>query len=244
MLRSQGIKDIVGLFYSLRDRVSFLNPFEYPSKSIKSRIFFYGTAWRILSSRDCNDTRSCRNTMINAVAIKSPNRQRDCPPVLKFRSRKEISSYWYQHRKFGYISLVTFGSRWTSSIRRRCSRRAGGLNRCELLAIGHRARSNNTRKPVRALCFFLHPPRCRMLAVSFRSRQRFTAIPCKSFTNTRGWGMHFEKICRALHEFKLHVFGQRKWFSRIRLCVLGASNSVTDTLQIFARWTSFFLPVF
>lgn len=148
-----------------------------------NRVFFLQRRATHLSNRDYNSSRSCGDTMIDAVAIKSPNRRRDCPSArFKIPLTKGISSYWYQHRRFGYISLVTFGSRWTP-----CTQRAGGPNRCELLAIGHRARSNNTRKPVRVpFVSFYIPPRCRMLALSFGPRQRFTAIPCKTFTNTRG----------------------------------------------------------
>jgi len=41
------------------------------------------------------------------------------PGRFKIPLTKGISSYWYQHRRFGYISLVTFGSRWTSREGRR-----------------------------------------------------------------------------------------------------------------------------
>ena len=59
-------------------------PFKSPSKSIKLRIFLTH------SGRDYNGAHPCGDTMIDAVAIKSQNRRRDCPAILKFRSRKEF----------------------------------------------------------------------------------------------------------------------------------------------------------
>lgn len=138
------------------ERVSFSVPFCPALSNLLrnqlNRVFFYGDAF--VQSRQPFLRRHDDRCRRNKIA-KSPT---GLPGRFKIPLTKGISSYWYQHRRFGYISLVTFGSRWTPSTRRRRSRRAGGPNRCELLAIGHRARSNNTRKPVRALCFFLHPP--------------------------------------------------------------------------------------
>jgi len=68
---------------SFSDRVASY-PFKSPSKSIKLRIFLTH------SDRDYNGIHPCGDTMINAVAIKSPNRRRNCPAILKFRSRKKF----------------------------------------------------------------------------------------------------------------------------------------------------------
>lgn len=101
-------------------------------------VFFYGAARRICPAVTITGYGSCGDTMIDAVAIKSPNRRWDCPSVhFKIPLTKGISSYWYQHRRFGYISLVTFGSRWTPSTRR-CQQLPEGRRTEQMRTIGNR----------------------------------------------------------------------------------------------------------
>lgn len=185
--------------------------------------------------------------MIDAAAIKSPNRRRDCPLVLKFRSRKEFQVIGISIGAFGYISLVTFGSRWTPSTRRRRSRRAGGPNRCELLAIGHRARSNNTRKPRPCPLFLFTSPAVPNAPRIFRPRQRFTAIPCKTFTNVNARGGGGGEVCILRKKYVARRANLNRpcsvnvnaRSSRIpsSLCALEASNCLgaTNTVSKFDR---------
>lgn len=152
--------------------------------------------------------------MIDIVAIKiarSPTELRGC---FKIPSTKRISSYWYQHRRFGYISLVTFGSRWTPSVRSAAAATLpeGGGGRTD----ANYWQSDIEPGPIileSSLTFF----------VSFYILSPATFVPIFSIHDSVLPRFHVkilrirdgryafcEKICCALHEFKSPTFGYRK----------------------------------
>lgn len=94
------------------------------------------------------------------VAIKSAELAARLRGRFKIPLTKGISSYWYQRRRFGYNSLVTFGSRWTP--RTRSIHRGGapgGQADEQMRTIGNRTSEHGPiilASPA-VLCFFLHP---------------------------------------------------------------------------------------
>lgn len=183
------------------------------------------------------------------------------PGRFKIPLTKGISSYWYQHRRFGYISLVTFGSRWTPS-----TRRAGGgggvpggqADRTDAnywqsdIGLGPITLGSPS---VPFVSFYIPrgagcPP---YLSVPDSVLPRFHVKLLYEYAGRVRYAF-YGKICRALREFKSPVFGQRKCPGSSRIpsprCVLGASNCLgaaerSKFDRIVARgWISFFSPIF